>query len=173
MWNYRSEVIFNTYFQHVNILKRFICFISRVWMFYLYVCTCTTCVWRSEEGIGHLGSTIIGDCGPLCGFWEPNPTLLQEQQVLLTSKPSLQILMICSSLYLHYYELNILLFFEGLATQAFSKPKKIIEWPEAKLSSLLVLLRSTRHASVGCTLKHTYLDIDLIYSSYPMLSRLL
>lgn len=124
MWNYRSEVIFNTYFQHVNILKRFICIISRVWMLYLYVCTCTTCVWRSEEGIGHLGSTVIGDCGPLCGFWEPNPTPLQEQQVLLTSKPSLQILMICSSLYLHYYEINILLFFEGLATQAFSKPKK-------------------------------------------------
>ena len=27
-------------------------------------------------------------CAPPCGFWELNPGLLQEQQVLLTTEPS-------------------------------------------------------------------------------------
>lgn len=103
-----------------------------------HVCACTTCLWKSEEGSGSLGSPGMGDCGPLCGCWGPNHIPLQEQQALLTSKPSLQTLMVCSSLYLHYYEINLLPYFERLTKQRFSTPIKIIAWSEAKLSPTLL-----------------------------------
>lgn len=64
-----------------------------VWVFLLqympvhYVHTC--CPWRSEEDIGSSGTPVIGDCEPSWGWWESNPSPLQEGSVLLT-KPSLQ-----------------------------------------------------------------------------------
>jgi hypothetical protein len=33
---------------------------------------------------------VIGSCEPPCGYWELDLGLLQEQQVFLTTKPSLQ-----------------------------------------------------------------------------------
>lgn len=74
----------------------------------------------------------------LCGCWGPHCIPLQEQQALLTCKPSLQTLVICSSLYLHYYEINLLPYFERLTKQRFSKPIEIIAWSEAKLSPPLL-----------------------------------
>lgn len=55
-------------------------------------CMCTTYVsgaHRSEEGIGVPGIAVTSGCEPPCGSWKPNPGLLQEQQIFLTSKPSL------------------------------------------------------------------------------------
>lgn len=45
---------------------------------------------RSEEGIGSPRVGLTDGSESPCGCWEANPGLLQEQQVLLTSEPSLQ-----------------------------------------------------------------------------------
>lgn len=47
--------------------------------------------WHSEEGVGSPGTGLIGGCDP-CGCCEPNPGPLQEQEVLVTTEPSLQAL---------------------------------------------------------------------------------
>ena len=43
-----------------------------------------------EKGKGSPGSGVKDGCEPTDRYWEQNPDPLQEQQVLLTSKPSLQ-----------------------------------------------------------------------------------
>ena len=45
---------------------------------------------RPEEGIRSPRTRHIGASKPLDGCWEPNPGLLQEQSVLLTTEPPLQ-----------------------------------------------------------------------------------
>lgn len=42
------------------------------------------------EEVKASGTRVTDDCEPLCGFWESNPGLLEEQPVLLTSGPTLQ-----------------------------------------------------------------------------------
>lgn len=44
---------------------------------------------RAEEGTGFPGTGIIVSCELSYGCWEANPDLLREQQLLLTSEPSL------------------------------------------------------------------------------------
>jgi hypothetical protein len=47
--------------------------------------------WRPEEGFRSPGAGVIGSYEPTTLlFWDSNTGLLQEQQVLLTAKPSLQ-----------------------------------------------------------------------------------
>jgi hypothetical protein len=49
-----------------------------------------TCPWRLEEGAGSFATGVIDGCESLCGFWELNPGLWQEQQVLITTEATLQ-----------------------------------------------------------------------------------
>lgn len=44
-----------------------------------------------KEGIGTPGRGLIDGSEPSCGFLDSNIGLLQEQQVLQTSEPSLQV----------------------------------------------------------------------------------
>lgn len=44
---------------------------------------------KPEEGIRSLGTKVKHGCEPQCGYWESNLGL-QEQEVLLTTIPSLQ-----------------------------------------------------------------------------------
>lgn len=41
------------------------------------------------------GTGVTKDCESPCGGWDPNPGLLQGQQVLSTSEPSLQAPVTC------------------------------------------------------------------------------
>jgi hypothetical protein len=50
------------------------------------------CPWKSEEGIGHLELELQMIVSRLDGAGESNPGPLQEQQVLFTSKWTLQLL---------------------------------------------------------------------------------
>jgi hypothetical protein len=45
------------------------------------------CLRQPERGCG---TGLPDGCEPQCGFWELSLDLLEEQQVLLTSEPSLQ-----------------------------------------------------------------------------------
>lgn len=61
--------------------------------FCLHLSMCTTCAWlpvEARKGITSLGIGVTVHCEPLCGRWEPNASPQQEQQVLLTTGPSLQ-----------------------------------------------------------------------------------
>jgi hypothetical protein len=51
-------------------------------------------VWHPQrsEGTACLGVGVIDGCEQPCGEWEPNPGPLNEQQVLLTTEPFLQLL---------------------------------------------------------------------------------
>lgn len=58
-----------------------------------YVHVHLVCAWYlqgPEEGITSPGPGVADGYEPPHGFWEPNSSPLQGQQVLLTSKPSLQ-----------------------------------------------------------------------------------
>lgn len=62
----------------------------------LHVCKCTTpmlCACRGykrlQDGDESFGTGVINGYELLCGHWELNPDSLQEQQVLLTTEPSL------------------------------------------------------------------------------------
>lgn len=66
--------------------------------YYMYECVAgfmsvyhmrTWCPRRSEEDIRLLGIRIKNGNDSPCGCWESNPGLLQEQQVLLITKPSI------------------------------------------------------------------------------------
>lgn len=53
------------------------------------VCASYMCLvpWKLEDGVGSLGTRIIGGCHLLHGCWELNPGPLQEQNALLTTEP--------------------------------------------------------------------------------------
>lgn len=67
-------------------------FILHIWVFCLYVCLHTMYMSGIREGQKRTPTiTGVRDGGELlCGFWEWNPGLLEEQSLFLTSKPSLQ-----------------------------------------------------------------------------------
>ena len=46
---------------------------------------------KAREDVRSPKTGIMGSCETLCGCWARNPNLLQEQTVLLTSEPSLQL----------------------------------------------------------------------------------
>jgi hypothetical protein len=45
---------------------------------------------EAREGIESLGVGVTDGFEPSYGFWEPNSGPLEEQQMLLTTKPSFQ-----------------------------------------------------------------------------------
>ena len=49
-------------------------------------------LWRTEEGAEYPGTGVKDDHELLCGCLEPNSGPPQEQEVLLTVEPSLQLL---------------------------------------------------------------------------------
>lgn len=51
---------------------------------------CPHCLQQSEEGVGCLGTRVMGGREPPRGHLEQNTGLLQEQQVLLLAELSLQ-----------------------------------------------------------------------------------
>jgi hypothetical protein len=57
----------------------------------LYICECSVlcawCLWRPES-VESPGPGLTSSWELLCGCWELNPCLLQEQPVLTTSEPS-------------------------------------------------------------------------------------
>jgi hypothetical protein len=64
-----------------------------IWMFYLNVCLCTTCVQcsqRPEEGMGSPGIIVKTNCELPCGCSESSPGPLEEQPALSTVEPPLQ-----------------------------------------------------------------------------------
>lgn len=69
-------------------------FILCVWAF-ICICICASLAYLVpkeglEEGTGSLRTGLKVGCEPPCGSWELNLSLLQEQQVLLTTELSLQ-----------------------------------------------------------------------------------
>ena len=46
---------------------------------------------RPYEGIGSPGTGVTDSCELPCVYWELNPSLLEEQPVLLATKPSLHL----------------------------------------------------------------------------------
>lgn len=47
--------------------------------------------WQKlKEGVGCPGTDVMDACEPLCEWWASNPGPLKKQQVLQTTKPSLQ-----------------------------------------------------------------------------------
>lgn len=70
-----------------------------IFMYFVYECfvhiyVCIPCVWlvpkMLEKGIRSPGNEVIDGCKPPYRCGELNPGLLQEQQVLLNTDPSLQ-----------------------------------------------------------------------------------
>ena len=61
---------------------------SCVWVFFLHVCLCTTCLQRPEEGVGSPGTRVTGCWELPSGCWEWNPCSLEGQPVLLMAEPS-------------------------------------------------------------------------------------
>lgn len=49
---------------------------ASVFVYVLHVCRIP---WKSEEDIKCHGTRVRGNCEPPCGFWEPNPGILQDQ----------------------------------------------------------------------------------------------
>lgn len=49
---------------------------------------CALCLWRPEEGIKASGTGVTDGSEMPCKCWDQNPSLLQEQWVLLTSELS-------------------------------------------------------------------------------------
>lgn len=47
------------------------------------------CLWASAEDVGSLGTGVINDCEPICGFWKLDSGPLKER-VLSVAGPSLQ-----------------------------------------------------------------------------------
>lgn len=60
---------------------------------------CTMCLLGAYTGQNRVSGVLECGCKPLCGFWELNLGLPQEQQEFLAAEPSLQdvflILCIC------------------------------------------------------------------------------
>jgi hypothetical protein len=50
---------------------------------------CVNFLQRSEDAVQSPRTEGTDGCKSLCGYWEVNPGLLQKQQVLLTTDPSL------------------------------------------------------------------------------------
>jgi hypothetical protein len=54
---------------------------------------------NAREGTGSSGTGVTNDCGsPVCRCWRLNPGPLEEQQVFLSSEPTLQPTLTCFSL---------------------------------------------------------------------------
>ena len=70
--------------KHLNI--NFIMFLK----FYLFYVD-----WYFAMDVGSPGTGVIDSCEPPCGYGELNPGPLEEQSVLLTAEPSLQLLWFC------------------------------------------------------------------------------
>ncbi|XP_052043783.1 E3 ubiquitin-protein ligase NEDD4 [Apodemus sylvaticus] len=49
------------------------------------------CVDKTEEGGGSPGSDVTDTCDPPCGCWELNPNSLEEEHVLFTADPYLEL----------------------------------------------------------------------------------
>lgn len=63
-----------------------------VWSFCLHTYVFTTCVLETERCQKALppGTRVADGYGSSRGYWDSNPGPSEEQQVLLTAKPSLQ-----------------------------------------------------------------------------------
>ena len=64
------------------------------WVSYLHACLCITCVpgiHRNQKTMLNLLELELDSYELSCGGWEPNPGLLEKQQVLSTDEPSLQL----------------------------------------------------------------------------------
>jgi hypothetical protein len=71
-------------------------------VYHIHAC----CLWRPEEGIRPLGTKVIDSYKPPSGHWELKLDPLEEQQVLLTTEPSLSYSHVKSTLELGMVELS-------------------------------------------------------------------
>lgn len=65
-----------------------------VWMFGLHICLFTICMQKPTEvrrGMRSAGTGVTNGCEPQYGCWESSPGSLEEQLVLLTLEPFLQL----------------------------------------------------------------------------------
>ena len=58
------------------------------------MCICASPNSYLCEGVRSPGTGVTDNCELPCGYWELNPGPLEEQAVLLTAEPSLQILLL-------------------------------------------------------------------------------
>lgn len=72
--------------------KSYFFFLKVLLIYAFYVQTCFVCIYicTPEQSIGSHKTTAVGGCEPLCGCWELNSGLLQEQPVFLTTEQSFQ-----------------------------------------------------------------------------------
>lgn len=74
-------------------LKVYLFYFLAVCVFCLHASLCirsAQCLWRAVEGIRFPGTGVRDRCELLYRFWDPNTDPTQEQQVLLTTEPSLR-----------------------------------------------------------------------------------
>jgi hypothetical protein len=74
----------------------FIFLFLSIGVFFLSICLCTMCVpgtCRGQRGASDPRAGVREGYEPPCQCWALSPTSLQEQQVLLTTEFSLQLLM--------------------------------------------------------------------------------
>jgi hypothetical protein len=73
-------------------------FKNKMYLFLLYVYRCFVCMYvyvphvfleprETREGVGFIGTGVMNGYELPSGYLEPNPGPLQEQEVLLTTKP--------------------------------------------------------------------------------------
>lgn len=85
--------------KHMIFELKNIFFILCVWVFWMYVCLCTTCVQclrRPDEGSEWLGVGDTDSCEPLCRHRELNQSPLEEWSMLLTTKAYSPTLDVCT-----------------------------------------------------------------------------
>ena len=58
------------------------------------------CLDKTEDGGGSPGSDVTDTCEPPCGCWELNPNSLEEEHVLFTADPYLELHNVCLNSYL-------------------------------------------------------------------------
>lgn len=64
------------------------CLVFRTFIYVLYLDILSTCVpvysvgvlWRPDEGVKILGTTVRDGCAPPCGCWEPTQVLYRSSK---------------------------------------------------------------------------------------------
>ena len=77
-------------------------------MFGLNTCLVPT---EARRGASSPGTGAIASCEPPCGTWGPNPGPLEEQQMLLTTEPSLQSTIFFKDLFIYFMYMSTPLLF--------------------------------------------------------------
>lgn len=81
---------FRKYNIFINLLR-----ISQQCMYFFKLWVWEFCLDKTEDGGGSPGSDVTDTCEPPCGCWELNPNSLEEEHVLFTADPYLELHNVC------------------------------------------------------------------------------